>query len=54
MSSACPVPFAPEQADNLLRSRAAALRADDERREGDDGRGHDGVDAAHAGLKPSM
>ena len=43
MSSACPVPFAPEQADNLLRSRAAALRADDERREGDDGRGHDGV-----------
>ena len=51
MSSACPVPFAPEQADNLLRSRAAALRVDDERREGDDGRGHDGVDAAHAGLE---
>ena len=51
MSSACPVPFAPEQADNLLRSRAAALRADDERREGDDGRGHDGVDAAHARVE---
>ena len=51
MSSACSVPFAPEQADNLLRGRAAALRADDERREGDDGRGHDGVDAAHAGLE---
>ena len=50
MRSVCPVPFAPEQADDVVRGRASAFCADDECGEGGDGRGHDGVDAAHAGL----
>ena len=51
MRSVCPVPFAPEQADDVVRGRASAFCADDECGEGGDGRGYDGVDAAHAGLE---